>query len=132
MRLETHRRRIRRQFAAVSAAFCLIWTVCSTTPIGPWQALPRPSNGSGLRAFRLLHANADAKLIALGMTRYWMASDGISLDVAPFVAALECASRRKALVFGKPSAAFFHAAARRLGMPTDQILMIGDDIEGDV
>ena len=63
------------------------------------------------RAFRLLHYNPEAKLIALGMTRYWMASDGIALDVAPFVVALEHASGRKALIFGKPSAAFFRAAA---------------------
>src|SRR5262249_35391022 len=49
------------------------------------------------RAFRLLHHNPDAKLIALGMTRYWLAADGISLDVAPFVAALENATGRKAL-----------------------------------
>jgi len=45
------------------------------------------------RAFRLLHHNPDAKLIALGMTRYWMAADGIALDVAPFVVALAHASR---------------------------------------
>src|SRR4051812_28562629 len=41
------------------------------------------------RAFRLLHHNPEAKLIALGMTRYWMAADGIALDTAPFVVALE-------------------------------------------
>lgn len=84
------------------------------------------------RAFRLLHYNPEAKLVALGMTRYWMAPDGIALDVAPFVAALECASRRKALVFGKPSEAFFRAAADRLGLAPGGLLMIGDDIEADV
>ena len=36
------------------------------------------------------------------------------MDVAPFVAALENASGRQALVFGKPALAFFHAAAERL------------------
>lgn len=84
------------------------------------------------RAFRLLHANPQAKLIALGMTRYWKAQDGISLDVAPFVAALENAAGRKALVFGKPAAAFFNAAATRLGIPNSDILMVGDDIESDI
>jgi phospholysine phosphohistidine inorganic pyrophosphate phosphatase len=84
------------------------------------------------RAFRLLHANPEATLIALGMTRYWKAADGISMDVAPFVAALENASRRNALVFGKPAAAFFHAAADRLGVPSAEILMVGDDIESDI
>jgi HAD superfamily hydrolase (TIGR01458 family) len=84
------------------------------------------------RAFRLLHANPDAALIALGMTRYWKAADGISLDVAPFVAALEHATGRKALVLGKPAAAFFQAAADRLGVPNHEILMVGDDIETDI
>jgi HAD superfamily hydrolase (TIGR01458 family) len=84
------------------------------------------------RAFRLLHHNPDAILIALGMTRYWLDADGISLDVAPFVAALEHATGRKAMVFGKPAAAFFHAAAARLGLSSAEILMIGDDVNADV
>lgn len=84
------------------------------------------------RAFRLLHANSAATLIALGMTRYWKAADGISMDVAPFVAALQNASGRDALVFGKPAAAFFHAAAERLGVVAGEILMVGDDIESDI
>jgi phospholysine phosphohistidine inorganic pyrophosphate phosphatase len=84
------------------------------------------------RAFRLLYANPEARLIALGMTRYWKAPDGISMDVSPFVAALENASRREALVFGKPAAAFFYAAAERLGVPNGEILMVGDDIESDI
>jgi phospholysine phosphohistidine inorganic pyrophosphate phosphatase len=84
------------------------------------------------RAFRLLHSNPEATLIALGMTRYWKAADGISLDVAPFVAALEYATGRKALVLGKPAAEFFQAAADRLGVPNLEILMVGDDIETDI
>jgi HAD superfamily hydrolase (TIGR01458 family) len=59
------------------------------------------------RAFRLLYFNPEAKLIALGMTRYWLASDGISLDVGPFVAALENATGRQPIVFGKPAKGFF-------------------------
>jgi phospholysine phosphohistidine inorganic pyrophosphate phosphatase len=84
------------------------------------------------RAFRLLHHNPEAVLIALGMTRYWMATDGISLDVAPFVAALENAAGRKGRVFGKPSEEFFRAATNRLALPADQVVMIGDDIEVDI
>jgi HAD superfamily hydrolase (TIGR01458 family) len=84
------------------------------------------------RAFRLLHQNPEAELIALGMTRYWLAADGISLDVAPFVAALEHATGRTPMVFGKPAAAFFDAAARKLGLPAGEIVMIGDDIAADI
>jgi phospholysine phosphohistidine inorganic pyrophosphate phosphatase len=84
------------------------------------------------RAFRLLHHNPEANLIALGMTRYWLASDGVSLDTAPFVVALEHATGRVPKVFGKPGGAFFDAAAARLGMAPEEILMIGDDIHADV
>ncbi len=84
------------------------------------------------RAFRLLHHNPKARLIALGMTRYWLAPDGISLDAAPFVAALENATGRKPLVFGKPAAAFFHAAADSMGLDRREVWMIGDDLEADI
>ena len=36
------------------------------------------------------------------------------------------------MVFGKPSGAFFRAAADRLHMLPGQILMVGDDIGADV
>ena len=84
------------------------------------------------RAFRLLYHNPNAQLIALGMTRYWLAPDGIALDVAPFVVALEHVSGRKALVFGKPARPFFQAAVEKLRLPAGQLVMIGDDIEADV
>jgi ribonucleotide monophosphatase NagD (HAD superfamily) len=54
------------------------------------------------------------------------------LDVAPFVAALECATGRKAVVIGKPSQQFFQAAINKLGLPAEQVLMIGDDVVTDV
>lgn len=84
------------------------------------------------RAFRLLHHNPETKLIALGMTRYWLAPDGIALDVGPFVAALEHATKREAIVFGKPSLRFFLAAVERLGLAPRDVLMVGDDIEADI
>lgn len=84
------------------------------------------------RAFRLLQSSPEAELIALGMTRFWQAQDGLRLDTAPFVAALECAAGRQPVVMGKPAAAFFQAAAKRLGVPADEILMVGDDVRVDV
>jgi HAD superfamily hydrolase (TIGR01458 family) len=84
------------------------------------------------RAFRLLHANPQSTLIALGMTRYWQTPDGLQLDVAPFVAALEHASGKQSMVFGKPAAPFFQAAAAALGIAPQETLMIGDDVAVDV
>ena len=56
-------------------------------------------------AFRQLMDGAE--LIALQKNRFWMTPDGLSLDVGPFVAALEYAARREALVVGKPAREFF-------------------------
>jgi len=38
------------------------------------------------------------------MTHYWRAEDGLRLDTTPFVAALECATGRKAVVLAKLAA----------------------------
>lgn len=83
------------------------------------------------RAFRLLHGHPDRELIALGMTRYWQSPDGANLDVAPFAAALECAAGLKATVMGKPAREFFLQAADLLGLPPENLLMIGDDLQAD-
>ena len=84
------------------------------------------------RAFRLLMAEPRPRLIALGMTRYWQAEDGLRLDTAPFVTALAHASGSEPLVLGKPAPAFFHAALAALDVDGTQALMVGDDIRGDV
>jgi HAD superfamily hydrolase (TIGR01458 family) len=84
------------------------------------------------RAFRLLQSSPESELIALGLTRFWQAADGLRLDTAPFVAALECAVGRKAVVMGKPAPAFFDAAVRRLGVAKESVLMVGDDVRIDV
>lgn len=84
------------------------------------------------RAFRLLMDNADTKLVALGMTRYWRAEDGLRLDAAPFVKALEHASGHRAIVLGKPSREFYDGAISKLGCKANDTIMVGDDIRGDI
>ena len=83
------------------------------------------------QVFRLLLNNPQAKLIALGMTRYWRASSGLQLDVGPMIKAFEYATGIQAVVTGKPAKAFFQAAVSLLG-DNDNIVMIGDDIRGDI
>jgi HAD superfamily hydrolase (TIGR01458 family) len=83
-------------------------------------------------AFRLLMAAPSIPLLALGMTRYWRAGDGLRLDTGPFVRALEYASGRRAVVTGKPDPHFFAAAAASLDLPAEALVMIGDDIRSDV
>ena len=84
------------------------------------------------RALRLLMSDPAAPLVALGMTRYWRAEDGLRLDAGAFVRALEYATGRTAVVVGKPDPTFFGAAVEALHVPADQVIMIGDDIRTDV
>ena len=82
------------------------------------------------RAFRCIRDGAD--ILALEKDRYWMAPDGLMLSAGPFVAALEYASGKDAVVLGKPSLGFFSMALRDMGLPAGQVAMIGDDITTDI
>ncbi|MDP6436919.1 MAG: TIGR01458 family HAD-type hydrolase [Gammaproteobacteria bacterium] len=84
------------------------------------------------QVFRLLMRDPAPALIALGMTRYWRAEDGLRLDVAPFIKAFEHAAGCEALVLGKPSPDFFAVALDEIGCGAADTLMIGDDLYGDV
>jgi HAD superfamily hydrolase (TIGR01458 family) len=82
------------------------------------------------RAFRLVMDGAE--LVALQRNRFWLTPDGLSLDVGPFVAALEYATGREAFVVGKPSAGFFATVLGELGAAPATAAMVGDDVESDV
>jgi HAD superfamily hydrolase (TIGR01458 family) len=84
------------------------------------------------RAFRLLMSDAGPPLIALGLTRYWRADDGLRLDAGAFVRALEYASGRTAVVLGKPDPAFYRTAVDALGLAPGRVVMVGDDVRADV
>jgi HAD superfamily hydrolase (TIGR01458 family) len=73
-----------------------------------------------------------AELIALQKNRYWMRADGLSLDVGPFVAAIEFATGTEAYVVGKPARAFFAEVLADLGATSAATAMVGDDIESDI
>ncbi len=84
------------------------------------------------RALRLLMSDDAVPLVALGMTRYWRAEDGLRLDAGAFVRALEYAAGRTAVVVGKPDPRFYRAAVAALDLAADEVVMIGDDIHTDV
>ena len=73
-----------------------------------------------------------AQLVALQKNRFWMTPDGLSLDVGPFVAALEYATNREALVLGKPARKFFGTVLGELGVAPTAAVMVGDDVESDI
>lgn len=82
------------------------------------------------RAFQAVLGGAE--LLALQKDRYWKVGDELVLDAGPFVAALEYATGTQARVIGKPSPDFFRIALEGLGVPPDQVGMVGDDIENDI
>ena len=76
---------------------------------------------------------AGAAMIALSRDRYWLRDEKLALDAGPFVAGLEFAVGREALVAGKPSVAFYTAALRSMGLdPGKSVAMVGDDLWSDV
>ncbi len=106
-------------------------------PQGSADAVVVGDAGSGFtfeamnQAFRLLHEGA--AFLALARNRSFQDADGaLSLDAGPFVAALEYATGRQAILFGKPSPDFFLAALASLDCRPGDAVMIGDDAEMDV
>ncbi|OLD66176.1 MAG: hypothetical protein AUI52_05085 [Acidobacteria bacterium 13_1_40CM_2_68_10] len=82
------------------------------------------------RAYRWIRGGA--ALIALHKNRVWdNGVDGIVLDAGPFVVALEYATGVEAELVGKPSLPFFRLALADLGLPPDQVMVVGDDLEAD-
>jgi len=81
-------------------------------------------------AFRLLLDGAE--FVTLARNRYYRGAEGLLLDQGPFVAALEYATGRTATLVGKPAPEFFAAATRDLGVPPEEIAVVGDDLEADV
>jgi HAD superfamily hydrolase (TIGR01458 family) len=82
------------------------------------------------QAFRLIMEGAE--FIAMGNNRYFQEPDGLSLDIGPFVSALEYATGRQALVLGKPASAFFQQAVASMGLEPGEVMMVGDDLLADV
>ncbi len=81
-------------------------------------------------AFRLVLDGAP--LLAMGYNRYFKEPEGVSLDIGPFVAALEFATDTRAKVLGKPAPEFFEAAVSGLGCEMNEAVMVGDDAAADV
>jgi len=73
-----------------------------------------------------------AELIALHKGRYWQVEDGLRMDIGAFVAGLEYVTGKQATIIGKPSRSFFELALQELGLPAEDVAMIGDDIISDV
>jgi ribonucleotide monophosphatase NagD (HAD superfamily) len=81
-------------------------------------------------AFRQIRGGA--RLVAMHRGPWWLGEHGPTLDTGAYVAALEFATGRRAILGGKPATSFFRQACARLGLPADQVAMIGDDPRADI
>ena len=73
-----------------------------------------------------------AQIVAMHKNRYWKSTQGFTLDLGVFVAALEYASGKSAAIMGKPDPNMFRLAIQSWNVSPDSVLVIGDDIEGDI
>ena len=83
------------------------------------------------RAFELI-INNKAMLIALHKNKYCKRNGKITLDLGPFVHALEYAASIKSVIIGKPDKEFFNLAIDSLNLNKNEIAMVGDDILSDI
>ena len=83
------------------------------------------------RIFKLVYLENSA-LIALHQNKYCMRDGKISLDLGPFVKAIEYSSGKKSILMGKPEKNFFYLAIKDINIKKDNVLMIGDDIVSDI
>jgi len=81
-------------------------------------------------AFRQLMKGAE--LIAMHRNKFFETEEGLHLDIGAFVAGLEYVTGNSARIIGKPSPDFFDLGIQSLGLPPEQIAMVGDDVDSDV
>lgn len=82
------------------------------------------------RAFQLCQQGAP--LVGIGYNRYFKLDNQLLLDAGPFIKAIEFAASTKAIIFGKPAPDFFLQALASTNLQAEQVMMIGDDIYGDI
>ena len=82
-------------------------------------------------AFRAL-IKSSGDLYTLGRGKYYREDGELTLDVGPYTAALEYATSKEAIVVGKPSKDFFHAALLDMRVDAGDAVMVGDDVVSDV
>ena len=82
------------------------------------------------KLFRIIISGAE--LVAMHKNRYWVATDGLTLDLGAFISTLEYASNKSAAVMGKPNANLFNLAVHSWNISKDSIYVVGDDLEGDI
>jgi 4-nitrophenyl phosphatase len=79
-----------------------------------------------------LAISAGARFIGTNPDRTFPTERGIGPGNGAILAALESATGRSAIIVGKPEAELFLEATRRLGVPPEETLVVGDRLETDI
>ncbi len=82
------------------------------------------------QAFRLCHGGAT--LVGIGANRFFRDGDSLLLDAGPFIKAIEYAASVEAVIMGKPSPMFFRQGLETVDCQPGEVLMVGDDVFGDI
>lgn len=77
-------------------------------------------------------ARNGARIVATHVSRLYMYKTGPAMATGPLVRAIEYASRKRALVIGKPSPLMFNIALQRARCSSDDAVMIGDQADTDI
>ena len=77
-------------------------------------------------------ARNGSRIVATHASRLYMYKSGPAMATGPLVRAVEYASRRRALVIGKPSRLMFDIALRRARVKRGDAVMIGDQADTDI
>ena len=73
-----------------------------------------------------------AALVAMHRNLTWRTRAGMQLDTGAYLAGLERAADVEATIMGKPARAMFDAGLAGLGLPAEEVAMVGDDMDTDV
>jgi HAD superfamily hydrolase (TIGR01450 family) len=71
-------------------------------------------------------------VVAMHRSMTWSTREGLRIDTGIYLTGMEESSGRKATAVGKPAPAGFLAAANRMGVDPDDVVMVGDDLHNDV
>jgi len=82
------------------------------------------------RAFQLCMQGAP--LLGVGYNRYYKLGNKLHMDVGAFIKAIEFAAGVEATIVGKPDPEFFNLVIGSTGVEAGRVLMVGDDVFGDV
>ncbi|PMK67066.1 hypothetical protein BCT93_22760 [Vibrio lentus] len=73
-----------------------------------------------------------AQLITFHRNRFFFRDGKTWLDSGAFTLALEQSCDQKAIVTGKPAPQIFHSALQSMGLPKQNVIVIGDDVSSDI